>query len=100
MKTKTKNHFLKLTILCFDLTNFREVINDCLLKEITDNVYYQHMSVATQHSYTPLKGLNKRTAFAFTKMEGEKKTFSVLVHACPSRMSKSSGKVFLSLIGD
>ncbi len=63
MKTKTKKHFLKLmlqhTVLCFDLTNSQEVINDCLLKEKTDNVYYQHMSVATQHSYTPLKALNK-----------------------------------------
>lgn len=63
MKTKTKKHFLKLmlqhTVLCYDLTNFQEVINDCLLKEKTDNVYYQHMSVATQHSYTPLEGFKQ-----------------------------------------
>lgn len=66
------------------------------------------MSVATQHSYTPLKGLNKRTAFAFTKMEGKKKKWrhcllkniSVLVHARPSRMLKSSGKSFSLPDGD
>lgn len=50
---------LQHTVLCYDLTNFQEVINDCLLKEKTDNVYYQHMSVATQHSYTPLEGFKQ-----------------------------------------
>lgn len=35
------------------------IINDCLLKEKSDNVYYQHMSVATQHSYTHLEGFKQ-----------------------------------------
>lgn len=95
-------------MLCFDLTNFREVINDCLLKEITDNVYYQHVSGHTALTHL-LKALNNRTAFAFTKpllwggggiRHRLLKNIGVLVHTRPSRMSKSSGKGSLSLIGD
>lgn len=61
------------------------------------------------HSTTKhlLKVLNKKTAFVFIKKKKKiiikiiqtsfAKNVAVLVHACPSRMSKSTGKGFLSL---
>lgn len=76
-------------MLCLDLTNFQEVINYGLLKEKTDNVYYQHMTEATQHSYTPIEGVKQDDSKTILIIRHHSlKNEAVLVHARPSRESK------------
>ncbi len=85
-------------MLCLDLTNFQEVINYGLLKEKTDNVYYQHMTEATQHSYTPIEGVKQDDSKTILIIRHHSvKNEAVLVHARPSRESKIAGTGSLSL---
>lgn len=59
------------------------------------------MSVATQHSYTPLEGFkqedSKKKKKNQTSFAEERSCAGTLVHARPSRKSKITGKGFLSL---